>query len=57
MVNDLFSIKDKVIVITGSNQGIGKILAENMQKKGGLIYRIDKKQMIKFLIKFVMLQI
>ena len=43
MVNDLFSIKDKVIVITGSNQGIGKILAENMQKKGGIIYRIDKK--------------
>ena len=43
MINDLFSIKDKVIVITGSNQGIGEILAKNMQKKGAIIYRIDKR--------------
>jgi NAD(P)-dependent dehydrogenase (short-subunit alcohol dehydrogenase family) len=43
MVDDLFSIRNKVIVITGSNQGIGEILAKGMQKKGAIIYRIDKR--------------
>ena len=43
MVDNLFSIRNKVVVITGSNQGIGEILAKGMEKNGAIVYRIDKK--------------
>ena len=43
MVDNLFSIRNKVVIITGSNQGIGEILAKGMEKNGAIVYRIDKK--------------
>ena len=43
MINSLFSVKDKVVIITGANQGIGKILALGLLKNGAIVYRIDKK--------------
>ena len=41
-IDDLFSIKNKVIIITGAGNGIGKILAEEMWKRNAIIYSIDK---------------
>ena len=43
MQNDLFSLKNKVILITGSGRGIGEFLAENIVKEGAIVYRIDNK--------------
>ncbi len=43
MVDNLFSIRNKVVIITGSNQGIGEILAKGMENNGAIVYRIDKK--------------
>ena len=43
MQNNLFSLKNKVILITGSGRGIGEFLAENIAKEGAIVYRIDNK--------------
>lgn len=40
-MNDLFSINDKVILITGAGRGIGKSLAQNMARLGSLVYCFD----------------
>ena len=40
-MDDLFSIKNKVIVITGAGNGIGSILAEEMWKRNAIIYSVD----------------
>ena len=47
-MSDLFSIKDKVIIITGAGKGIGSYLAENMAK--GVIH-IGAKNYIFFLFR------
>jgi len=41
--NDLFSVKDKIIVITGGGQGIGEFLALELSKRGANIFCADKK--------------
>ena len=44
IMNDgLFSVKGKVIIITGSGQGIGEFLASGLSKSGATVYCIDKK--------------
>ena len=42
-MEDIFSIKDKVIIITGAGKGIGKFLAMNMAKQSAIVYGIDLK--------------
>lgn len=41
-MEELFSLKNKVIVITGAGKGIGSILAEELLKKFAIVYAIDK---------------
>ena len=36
--------KDKIVVITGGAQGIGRCIAEEFQKAGATICVIDKQQ-------------
>ncbi len=42
-MKDIFSIRDKVVVITGAGRGIGNFLAMEMQKRSAIVYAIDKK--------------
>ena len=42
-MTELFSIKDKIIIITGGNGGIGYELADKMSGYGAIVYSIDKK--------------
>ena len=41
--NSIFSIKGKTVIITGSNSGIGFVLAKDIKKMGAKIIRIDKR--------------
>ena len=42
-MKDIFSIKGKVIVITGGGNGIGHNLSLNMAYEGAFVYSIDIK--------------
>ena len=42
-MKDIFSIKNKVIVITGGGKGIGQDLAINMTNRGAYVYAVDIK--------------
>jgi len=41
-MQDIFSIKDKIIIITGGGGGIGNFLALEMQKRSGTVYAVDR---------------
>ena len=41
-MSDLFSIKDKIIIITGAGKGIGNYLAKNMAKKHAHVYALSR---------------
>lgn len=41
-MEDLFSIHNKVVIITGGGRGIGKLLTNEMWKRNAIIYSIDK---------------
>ena len=43
MNDSLFSVKGKVVIITGGGQGIGEFLALGLSKNGATVYCIDKK--------------
>jgi len=40
-MNGLFSVKKKVIIITGGGRGIGFHVGENMAKRGAFVYCVD----------------
>jgi NAD(P)-dependent dehydrogenase (short-subunit alcohol dehydrogenase family) len=42
-MNDLFSINNKIIIITGGSGGIGSELSNKMSEQGAIIYSLDKK--------------
>ena len=42
-LDELFSIKDKVVIISGTGGGIGKYLQIMMTKLGAIVYGLDKK--------------
>ena len=42
-IPNLFSIKDKIIIISGAGRGIGRYLAHSMAKHSAFVYCIDKK--------------
>ena len=41
-MEDIFSVKNKVVIITGAGQGIGSILADELLKRSAVVYAIDK---------------
>lgn len=41
-MNDIFSVKNKIIVITGAGRGIGYFLADELSKRSAIIHIIDK---------------
>jgi len=41
--NNLFSLKNKVILITGAGRGIGQHLAEKIAEQNAIVYAIDKR--------------
>jgi NAD(P)-dependent dehydrogenase (short-subunit alcohol dehydrogenase family) len=42
LTNNLFSIKDKVIIITGASKGIGSHLAINLAKESAIVYGLSR---------------
>ena len=42
-IPNLFSVKDKIILISGAGRGIGRHLAHSMAKHSAFVYCIDKK--------------
>ena len=43
-MKNLFSIKNKVFIITGVSSGIGKYLANSILDLGGIVYGITRKK-------------
>ena len=42
-MEDIFSVKNEIIIITGAGRGIGEFLANNLAGRNALVYCIDKK--------------
>ena len=43
MLDEIFSIENKIIVITGGGSGIGQKLSFELAKCGSIVYSIDKQ--------------
>jgi NAD(P)-dependent dehydrogenase (short-subunit alcohol dehydrogenase family) len=41
--DNLFSLKNKVVLITGAGRGIGQYLAEKIVEQDAIVYAIDKQ--------------
>ena len=41
-MHDIFSVKNKIIVITGAGRGIGYFLADELAKRSAVVYAVDK---------------
>ena len=44
MQNDTF--KDKVVIVTGGANGIGRCIADEFRSQGAVVYVIDKLKML-----------
>ena len=42
-MKNLFSVKDKVVIITGANGGIGNAIALGFAKNQSIVYGVDLK--------------
>lgn len=42
-MNDLFSIKDKIILVTGGGNGLGETVSFGLANSGSIVYCFDKK--------------
>ena len=42
-MRNIFSIKNKIVIITGAGRGIGHFLAKNMALNNAIVYAIDLK--------------
>jgi NAD(P)-dependent dehydrogenase (short-subunit alcohol dehydrogenase family) len=40
---DLFSIKDKVVIVTGGGNGLGETVSIGLANEGSIVYCFDKK--------------
>ena len=38
LINNLFSVKDKVVLVTGGSRGIGEMLASGYCENGAKVY-------------------
>ena len=43
MLDKIFSIENKIVVVTGGGDGIGQKLSLELAKRGSIVYSIDKK--------------
>ena len=50
---NLFSVRNKVVLITGTSRGIGKSIADTFLNLGAIVIGISKKKILKFNIEII----